>query len=192
MNTEELNRLLEKYYSGTSTKDEEEILRTFFSQDNIPDSYEAEKAMFGYFTEKAGFIEASANLEERIIEKIDREEKQSKRTFLTPSAISYMSIAAGILILIGLWFFSENRKYSDDTFKDPRIAYAETIKILEGISTRMSGTEEALAPVGKMNEATSRGLRHIVDATSKVENNLKSLGYMQKALDITKIADENK
>lgn len=190
MNTEELDRLLEKYYDGTSMEDEESILRSFFKGDNIPEGYEAEKAIFGYFNEGSVSVEAPANLEARIINRIEEAEKH-KRSSLTKRLIPYLGIAAGILIIIGLWFFYDTRK-NQDTFSDPKLAYAETMKILTGISAKMTQTEEALAPVAKMNEATSRGLRKISETTSIVEDNLKSLEYLQKTIDTTKKAEENK
>ena len=49
MKTEELNRLLEKYYSGESTEEEERDLKVFFTGNDIPEGYEAERALFGYF-----------------------------------------------------------------------------------------------------------------------------------------------
>jgi hypothetical protein len=192
MNTEELNRLLEKYYDGASTEDEENILRSFFNGDGIPEGYEAEKAIFGYFTEGSVSIEGPSDLEARIFNRIEKAEKIGQRSLLARSIVPYFGIAAGILIIIGLWFFFNNKRYQDDTFSDPKLAYAETMKILTGISVKMTRTEEALAPVARMNEATSRGLRKISETTAIVENNLKSLEYLQKAIDITKTAKENK
>ena len=46
MNEEELKRLIEKYYSGTSTDDEEKTLRAYFSENIAPAGYEAEKEIF--------------------------------------------------------------------------------------------------------------------------------------------------
>ena len=36
MNSEEIKRLLEKYYEGATTSDEELLLKKFFSMDNVP------------------------------------------------------------------------------------------------------------------------------------------------------------
>ena len=49
---QEAEKLMEKYYEGSTTVAEENQLRTFLSQSNVPERYEAEKAIFGYYESK--------------------------------------------------------------------------------------------------------------------------------------------
>jgi len=44
----EADRLIEKYYDGLTTVEEEQKLHKFLIQRNLPDKYRAEQAMFGY------------------------------------------------------------------------------------------------------------------------------------------------
>jgi hypothetical protein len=52
--------------------------------------------------------------------------------------------------------------------------------------------EDKLDPVRKINEIPGAGLGKIEKSTIIIEDNLRSLNYMQKAIDISKTAQENK
>ena len=49
---DEAEKLIEKYYEGETTVAEENQLRTFLAQSNVPPQFEAEKAIFGYYESK--------------------------------------------------------------------------------------------------------------------------------------------
>ena len=189
MNEEELNRLIEKYYSGESTEEEEYKLKEYFRRSDIPEGYEAEKIIFGYYTESADYIEPSVSFEERIIAGIDASEKKQMqfRRHLLP----VMSAAAGLLILAGSYFFFVNKSQPLDTFKDPRIAYTETIKILMDVSEKMNKGSQVLEPVGKINEMTKKSIETINKSTKYVKQNLKNLDMIQKALGKNRSSDNN-
>jgi hypothetical protein len=185
MNEKELKRLLEKYYSGESTEGEEKTLRDIFRKGNVPEGYESEKLIFSYYTESAELSEPSIGFEARILAGIDDSEikrgSQKLRKYLLP----LLSAAAGLLILIGSYFFFINRNEPIDTFSDPQIAYAETIKILKDVSSQLNHGTQTLEPVGKLNEITQKGFETINKSTRIVEKNLKDLDYLQKAIEIT-------
>lgn len=48
MTYEQADRLIERYYEGLTSVEEERQLQAFLLQSNLPDRYEAEKAIFGY------------------------------------------------------------------------------------------------------------------------------------------------
>ena len=60
MNEGELKKLLDKYYNGDSTDNEEMLLRDFFNNENVPGGYEAEKAIFSYFSSPVNIPEPIA------------------------------------------------------------------------------------------------------------------------------------
>ena len=49
---DEAEKLMEKYYEGSTTVAEENQLRTFLAQSNVPPQFEAEKTIFGYYESK--------------------------------------------------------------------------------------------------------------------------------------------
>jgi hypothetical protein len=124
MNISELERLIGKYYSGETSLEEEKILRDFFTGGNIPEGYEAEKEIFGFYSSEMKIPEPSADLETRIIMGLEKKDGwidfiKSRRIIL-----SAISAAAGLLILTGSYFFIIHRSESKDTYSDPQIAYA--------------------------------------------------------------------
>jgi hypothetical protein len=184
MNAEELNKLTEKYYNGESTEEEEKALRDHFRTNDISEGYEAEKVIFGYYTAAEELPEPSAGFEARIISGIDAEStrgSQKFRRFFLP----YLSAAAGLLILAGSWFFFIHSNEPHDTFTDPAIAYAETMKILMDVSSQLNHGAVALEPVGKINEMTTRSLGAINRSVNIIGKNVENIDYLQKATGVS-------
>jgi 3-oxoacyl-(acyl-carrier-protein) synthase len=48
----EADRLIEKYYDGLTTGAEEKQLQLFLMRSDLPEKYQAEQAIFGYFDQK--------------------------------------------------------------------------------------------------------------------------------------------
>lgn len=190
MKTEELSRLLEKYYNGESTEEEERALHSFFNEENVPEGYEAEKVIFSYYNTTEVVPEPSHDFETRILEGIDESERINRSHRFRKYVLPYLSTAAVLFIVIASWFFISQNKEPRDTFTDPELAYAETMKILAGVSYQLNKGERALEPVRKINELTTKSIESINKSTKMVEKNLKNLIYLKKAIEITNIPVE--
>ena len=182
MKEEELKRLIEKYYNGETTGEEELALRDFFSKNNVPDGYEAEKEIFSYYDSSQEIPEPSIDFEARILAGIDASERNAVSQRIRRYFLPLLSAAAGLLILSGSYFFFIKHKEQLDTFKDPDIAYAETIKILREVSSQLNHGAQVLEPVGKMNEMKIRSVGSLNKSARIVEKNLKSLSYLKQAV----------
>jgi hypothetical protein len=182
MNEEELKRLIEKYYNGDSTEQEERTLRNYFGKNNIPEGYEAEKVIFSYYTSSGEINEPSANFEERIMAAIDASERESGSLNMRKYLLPFLSAAAGLLIMAGSYFYFTHRAEQKDTFTDPELAYAETMKILRDVSIQLNHGTQVLEPVGKINEMTEKSIETINKSTRIVEKMLKNLDYVQSAI----------
>ena len=180
MNETELNRLTEKYYQGESTEDDEKALKAFFSQDNIPESYETEQTIFGYYMASAEIPEPAPDFETRILERIDKSDSKIRYKRLRKYILPSISVAAGLLILAGSYFFFINRNEPLDTFSDPDLAYDETLKILMDVSSQLNQGTRALEPVRRINELTTKSFISIYKSTRIVE---KNLDLLQKAIE---------
>ena len=181
MNEEELNRLLEKYYNGESTEDEDLLLMEFFTKKDIPQGHEAEKEIFRHYKVLAEIPEPSQDFEFRILAGIDAFDHNSGSQKIRKHLLPYLSAAAGLLILAGSYFFFIQKSETEDTFKDPQIAYAETMRILMGVSSQLNHGAQTLEPVGKINEMMNKSFEVINKSTLIVEKNLKNLDYLEKA-----------
>jgi hypothetical protein len=179
MNEEELKKLIEKYYNGTSTESEEKALRAWFSLNEAPAGYETEKELFGFYMEAGEVPEPTAGFESGIIRAIDRSDNNMRYAGIRRAIVPLLSAAAGLLILAGSYFFFINRTEPEDTFKDPALAYAETVKILRDVSSQINRGTRSLQPVGRINEMKVKSLGSINKTAILVEKNLKSLGYLK-------------
>lgn len=183
MKKAEINKLLEKYYDGESSEEEELILRRFFDNEYTAGDFEAEKDIFRFYSEQAEVPEPSVGFEQRIISAIDSNEESRFRR-LPYRIFVYSGIAAGLLLLIGTYFFFIHESEPADTFSSPEIAYAETVKILYNVSSKWNRGTEPLEIVEKVDYAREMSFSAINKSTRIIENNLKNLDYFQKAINI--------
>ncbi len=192
MKKEELDRLLAKYYNGESTEEEEDFLRVFFTAGNIPPGYEAEADIFNFYSNQGEVPEPSSDFEKRIYQRIDMADDHGRTGSLKKYFITFLSSAAAIAVLVVSYFLFHQSVESRDTYTDPKIAYAETIKVLMNVSTQLNQGVKTLEPVGKINDVAERSiksLKSINKTTGMVDRNLRTLNYLEKAMEFTSPAD---
>jgi hypothetical protein len=188
MNEEELKRLIEKYYSGESTEEEETALREYFMNNTVPEGYEAEKQIFSYYAESEDIPEPSPDFESRIMAAIDASEERIRSGKLKKYLLPILSAAAGLIIMAGSYFYFIDKAKQQDTFTDPEIAYTETIRILRNVSAQMNRGAHGLEPVSKINEITTKSFSSINKSKTIVKKNMKNLDHLQRAIDITHVS----
>ena len=175
MNTKEIKQLLEKYYNGESSIDEELILKDFFSREIVPDELEIEKDIFIYYSESSAIHLPSEGFGTRIINAIDDYEKNHAGFRWSRIYRTVTGIAAGILILAGSYFFFTYRSEPADTFSDPEIAYNEAMKILYVVSSRLNNGTRELEKVGMMQDAVNESIITLKRPAVTVGEKLKTL-----------------
>lgn len=192
MKKEELDRLLAKYYNGESTDDEEDLLRVFFTAGDVPPGYGAEVDIFRFYNGAVDVPEPSADFEKSIFEGIDMADGHERKGSFKKYMITFLSSAAAITVLVVSYFIYSRSAGPRDTYTDPKIAYAETMKILMNVSSQLNRGVRSLEPVGRMNEVAERSLESLTSinkTTRMVDKNLKTLDYLGKAIDLTTPAD---
>lgn len=172
MKREELKELLEKYYDGQTSAEEEERLKKYFTGKDILPGFEAEKEIFSHYTVSEIIPVPSVDFEDRIFGNIDDLERKEKNKSVKKRYITVISAAATILLLVGSYFIFFNREVQEDTFSDPQIAYAETMKILYEVSVKLNKGTEALKPLNKMQDAMKTGLESVDKSASIISTNL--------------------
>ena len=190
MSEKELKRLIEKYYEGISTDEDERALRAYFSGNTVYPGFEAEKEIFSMYLDSSTVPEPSTGFEASIMKAIDNQPYQSRYGRIRSLLLPLMSAAAGLLILAGSWFFFIHKSEQEDTFTDPQIAYAETMKVLMEVSSQLNHGTRSLQPVGKINEMRVRGFKSISKSTILIEKNLRSLGYLRNPEELTDTTTE--
>lgn len=134
MKVEEIERLLAKFYEGTTTESQEEALRDYFRTTEVPEHLLKDKEIFlNLYLNADHDVEIPAYLEDKLNLLIDEMAEKEQRFFHPNSSKNNWrwigSIAATILLLVGLGYGIENLGKNvcpptpQDTFSDPEEAY---------------------------------------------------------------------
>lgn len=191
MRKEEIKRLLERYYNAESTDTEEQILKDFFLKEIVPDELLNDKHIFDYFRHSSALPEPSADFQTRILSALDGEEKT--RLFRTRRILlSVSGIAAAIAIIAGAYFFLKNPAEPRDTYSDPAIAYAETMKILYGVSYKLNQGARSLQPVSMLRKVTARSLKTVDMPARIMEKKLTRLDQLNRTVKTLDLINNDK
>lgn len=126
MELDRIEKLLEKYFEATATVAEEETLRDYFKNENIPMHLRQFAPMFQYF---------SAAKEERFTKPVPL---RPKKRFL-----GWASIAAVAVLIFGLYFGNVYQERQEQ--KEAQYAYQETKKALSLLAANLErGTEKMI------------------------------------------------
>ena len=161
MKLNDIKNLVEKFYEGETTEQEDLRLMEYFESEVVPEELYTEKY---YFQSVAKMSEASLDdsFERRLMDKISEQpSKNSYRIWI----YSLSGVAATIAIFFAIWLgndvFYPTKVYG--TIDDPNIAFLETRKVLEEVSTTMN---KGLVPAKK--------------TATKVESNVQRAGELKK------------
>ena len=120
-NKKHIENLIEKYFEGLTSLKEEQFLRDYFQQENLPVEWEIYRPVFQFFTS-------------------EREQKQPKRIPL----FRWISIAAAacLLMFFGLQFFKTSHNFPETSiayidgkkYTDLERIHMEALQSLENLS----------------------------------------------------------
>ena len=190
MKEEELKDLIGKYYEGITSSAEEIVLKEYFSM-NSPEGFEAEKEIFSYYRSIPMAPEPSVDLNARIIGRINALESSRGDTRHRRYLLPLLRVAASLFILTSLWLFYQNRSESIDTFNDPAIAYAETMKILYSVSVQLNKGAITMKPLSKLSDITDKSIKTLGESSHKIQKNVTFLTKSVKDAD-TQLNTNNK
>lgn len=137
MDTDNIRQLLDRYYDGQTNEHEEQVLKDYFLQDDVPLQWATDQRLFRQLYGED--MSAVDGLEQRLSRQIDgwnRVEKTANRRSRTVGLRWIAGIAASLLLLFAIGLLVDRQQkqaqyvVQQDTFDDPRDAYAETQKAL--------------------------------------------------------------
>jgi len=138
MTTEQIKQLLEKYWAGETSLEEERALKTFFSGNAVPEELVKYRSLFLWKVKQSGI--------------------KDNRTLKLPTDIQWYSllrIAATVLLIltmgIGIYTHYQQEKDMDrifsETYSNPEDALRETKIVMGKISSALNmAKEEQVAP----------------------------------------------
>jgi hypothetical protein len=180
MRSEDLKVLLEKYYEGETSLEEELSLRRFFEGDNIPEGFETEKEIFAHYSHVDKIPRPSDGFGRKIMDAVDRQISGNAPDRKKRMIFYISGVAAGIFLLAGIYFLFDRETGPADTYSDPEAAYAATIEILHNVSSRFNMANRSLRPLVKIHEAQALSLNALNRPANAFEKNLKNLENILK------------
>ena len=151
-----IERLLEKYYSGETTLEEERELRWYFQTHKVPERLQPERKMHNYFQEKKKEV-LSPGLTHKLSKLIDKQYGNRINSIKRTAVLWAGSAAAVAVIILTVWLGHKGQLPGKqttfrDTYDDPRLAYLETKRVLALVSEKMNEGTRNLQALNKMNE----------------------------------------
>ena len=133
-----IEQLLERYWQCETTLQEETILRTFFSQEDVPASLQQYKALFNLQQEKETLGD---DFDARMLEMVGIEEPKAKVISLTSRLMPLFRAAAIVAIILTLG--NAAQAPWDRGWDDPKDAYARFQEQHQADSVNTLGTIQA-------------------------------------------------
>lgn len=193
MKTQEIRDLLERYYEGKTSLYEEKTLKEYFQQEIVPEELLAEREVFMVFSESKRDEVLDEKFDDEIMKMIySQTDKKATRTRLLYIA---SSVAAGIALLIGTFFFVfeyDNMLGSRNTFEmaaihDPETALEETRKTLYMVSEIFNKGTGQLSSISKFSDGTGSLM-----PLSKFNEGTTALQPLDKIYDVEQILTSKK
>jgi len=161
MVSDNIEKLLEKYDNCETSLQEEQQLRTYFSQDNVAPHLEPYRVMFQYFTNTK---------QETFTKGVPLETK--KRSYV----YQWISVAAVIVIMFGIFtqFSGDQPKTFEDLTKEEQLAYNQTKEAFDLLASKFNdGTSNVgvLSIVGAQFEKGAEKVEYVSEfskATNKI------------------------
>ena len=155
MDLNKMDALLERYWNGETSLEEEEQLRDYFRRDGVPEQYRETANLFRYFDAQKKKSVDDAVFDAAVLERtaMPRRGKMAKLVY------NAMRIAAGVAVLVmAVWFVRREVRETTpaeivDTYDDPKLALEETKKALLMISKSFGRAEEEAKKINMLNEA---------------------------------------
>lgn len=95
-----INQLLERYWAAETTLEEEKILRTFFSQTDIPAEFRTYQSLFAYESTEKSAEKLGADFDEKILAMIEEPATAKARTVTLGQRLMPLFRAAAVVAVI--------------------------------------------------------------------------------------------
>lgn len=148
MKIQEAKALLQKYFEGLTSLEEDKTLKKFFIREDLPEEFMPYKKWFAGIG-ASGITRDQDSIENDMIRFINGQQTPVRfrnRRFL----VMVSGIAASLIIVAGSMLFYLRQPDYRDTFSNPEEAAEYAVKTLAFVSSEYNKGLAALAPVGRL------------------------------------------
>jgi len=182
----EIRKLLDRFYLGETTLEEEQFLQEYFSSASVPEELMPDRDLFRSLEPSGNKIPVPSGLNQKILDVIDQQETKVVRTRRI-SIFSLSGLAAGLLVVIALYvgYFRDGQsgllasQEMTDTYEDPQDAYSEAKRALAYVSAKLNAGTSELELVKQVTKTTSDPLKSL-SRINKGSKELSLLGQLQR------------
>lgn len=172
MDIVQIRTLLERYFEGQTTLQEEQALLDYFTAESPDPELHTYQQQFMMLHATREQKPGNPDFETRLAGMIDDQQQIPSRE-VRLRLVYRMAAAATIAVLIGVsgLLVMYNRWHrAQDTYSDPQLAYVETRKALLYVSQKMNRGIKPLSAVSKINAGTKP-----LKSLNKLDNSLDML-----------------
>jgi len=176
MEYQEIEELLNRYFEGETTLEEEALLKEYFSQPRLPVEQRQMQEMFSYFAEANLETAPPYNVTQELDTLIENEwKKESVNRFRR--VLAWAGSAAAVLVIsFGLFqYLNKPEPVVKDTFKDPKLAYLETKQALMKVSRVMNRNTAKLKYLSNVDASFEQ-----VQKVAKIDQIVNSVKNQEK------------
>lgn len=147
-----MKALIEKYFEGETSLEEEARLREYFSNgEEVADDLREFQPLFQHFYEERELV-LSDGFDEALFQKMEAPQAKIVRMSTWPRQLLRIAAVGAVLVVAMLFFQKSNNTqaqtasidWSKYEIKDEKVAYEETVKALKFLSSKLNkGTKKA-------------------------------------------------
>lgn len=156
MEYKKIEKLLEKYWNGETSLQEEQQLRHFFQSPKVPGHLKNIAPLFQYYQKETEYNPLGKPFEEKVLNKVSPGTATRSRALWN----NLLKVAASLLIIgLTVYYLGFNREQEDTvaatTIEDPELAYEKTKMALLLVSEKLNTGEKYTREMEKLGEARS-------------------------------------
>lgn len=169
-----LQGLIDKFYAGETTEQEELKLKTLLEQEDLPQEFYADRAYFLVMQEASEEV-LDDSFEDKLFAKFEQNRPAKSKKFWN---YTISGVAAAMLIFLAVWFGTDLLRPSQvyGTIEDPHLAFTETKRVLDEVSKKLN---KGIQPVKKTVDKLETNINK-TDGIKKINESLKKTKSIQK------------
>lgn len=158
MSEKRINEILDRYWTGETSLEEEADLRKYFAQSDLPAEHEQFRTLFGFYAKEAE--RQMPEGEVRSTQSAVRSQITRAHSFTRSILIASIAAAFALLISFSIFFTPQQQDHNHisltaDSFDDPEEAYEAARKALLLVSARLNAGkkfQQEFRPIRRVSE----------------------------------------
>lgn len=171
MKKREIKDLLQRYFEGETTLEDERKLEAYFQLGDVAEELKEYAEFFGGISELTA-VAGESTIEDDVMDYILENEHQEKTKYRSMWRIVTGIAASIIIILGGVLMYEQQQKPFKDTFDDPEVAYAYAEQTLKFVGSKYNKGLAELSNFGTLEAATQpleKGIKPVNDVFDKID-----------------------